>query len=91
MQEIRVIPVIEAKSDDGFFMRIRRADNTAQEWRKWYETEQNAYLEAVQLGLATEEVIEVQRFSVTVRKTLKEVASIDAELLERFAFMFMSH
>jgi hypothetical protein len=49
-----------------------------------------AYHEAVMLGLATEQVVGVERCSLTVRKTLKDDASVEPTELERFGFHLRS-
>jgi hypothetical protein len=85
MPIITVKPSIGRHEPGGFGMWIRSTD-PQQAWWKWYETELDAYIEAVMLGLATEQITGTQRLSVTVRKTLKDEASIDPADLARFAF-----
>ena len=85
MSTILVTPTI-APYEGGFALRITSTDDAARAWWKWYDQEMYAFIEAVQLGLATEEVIGAERHSVTVRKTLKTQVSINPEQLERFAF-----
>jgi len=85
MPIITVKPSIGRHESSGFGIWIRSTD-PQQVWWKWYETELDAYIEAVRLGLATEQITATQHLSATVRKTLKDEALIDPADLERFAF-----
>jgi hypothetical protein len=85
MPTITVKTSIGRHEPGGFGMWIRSTD-PQQAWWEWYETELDAYIEEVMLGLATEQITGTQRLSATVRKTLKNEASIDPADLARFAF-----
>jgi hypothetical protein len=78
MSVVVVVPTIEPHGSDGFELRVQSVDSQ-QVWWKWHETERNAYEDAVDLGVATE-----QSFGSTLRRQLKKEVSIDEERLEQF-------
>lgn len=86
MAAIEVKVTIEASESNGYATRVRSKSEPAQVWWKWYAQEIYAYDEAVRLGLATEQIVDVQRFSLTVRKALKDEASVESSELERYGF-----
>ncbi len=83
MSVITVIPTIEPHESGGFALRVRSVDSQLV-WWKWHETEQNAYQDAVDLGVATVESGGVQGVLATVRRRLQADVSIDVERLEQF-------
>ena len=83
MPRLKVVPTV--KPCEGGFETEVRAVESFYKWRKRYRTVGDAYMEAVQLGLATLEGDPAGRLSF-VKRTLKLEATIDTELLERHRF-----
>ena len=83
MPKLKVVPTV--KPCEGGFETEVRAVESFYKWRKRYRAVGDAYMEAVQLGLATLEGDPAGRLSF-VKRTLKLEASIDTELLERHRF-----
>jgi hypothetical protein len=76
---------IEPSYTAGFAMWVRSQEDVKDVWWKWYATQQNAYMEAEQLGLAF--ALEIpQGFTLLVRRQIKESASIDPAELTNFGF-----
>ncbi len=85
MDTVVVKVTIEPSYADGYAMWVRLQERANHVWWKWYSTEQYAYMEAEQLGLAF--AVEIpQRFELLVRRQLKEMASIDPAKLTNFGF-----
>jgi hypothetical protein len=89
MDTVVVKVTIEPSYADGFAMWVRSQERADDVWWKWYGTEQYAYMEAEQLGLAFSVEIP-QRFELVVRRELKETASIDPAKLANFVFRGVS-
>ncbi len=83
MSIITVVSAIEPYEGGGFALRVKSVDSQ-QAWWKWHETEQNAYVDAVDLGVAAMEIIEEQGVLATIRRRLKVDTSIAVERLELF-------
>jgi hypothetical protein len=77
MSTISVIPSVEPLSG-GFMLRVDSAD-TQRAWRKWYGSEGDAYVDAVNTRLAHDEY-----FGSTRRRRLDRPVSIEIEHLEYF-------
>jgi len=89
MDTVVVKVTIEPSHADGFSMWVRSQERANDVWWKWYGTEQYAYMEPEQLGLAF--AVEIsQRFELLVRRQLKETASIDPAKLTNFGFSEVS-
>ena len=83
MPKMKVVPTI--KPCEGGFETEVRAVESFYKWRKKYREVGDAYMEAIQLGLATLEGDPAGRLSF-VRRTLKLEATVETELLERCRF-----
>jgi hypothetical protein len=83
MPRIKVVPAIKP-CESGFETEVKAVDSFYK-WRKKYREIGDAYVEAVQLGLATLEGDPAGRLSF-VRRTLKPEAWIETEQLERYRF-----
>jgi hypothetical protein len=83
MPQMRVAPTIKP-CEGGFEMEVKAVDSFYK-WRKKYREVGDAYMEAVQLGLATLEGDPAGRFSF-VKRSLKHEASIETDLLDRCRF-----
>lgn len=83
MPRVKVVPTI--KPCEGGFETEVRAVESFYKWRKKYREVGDAYMEAVQLGLAFLEGDPAGRLSF-VRRTLKLEAVVETELLERHRF-----
>jgi hypothetical protein len=77
MSAVTVVPKIEPRSN-GFMLLVESVD-AQRAWRKWYGTEQDAYTDAVDMGLADDEF-----FGSTHRRKLKTKVSIAVERFEHF-------
>jgi hypothetical protein len=84
MSKITVVPEI-SPTPGGFWFHVRSTDSESV-WSKWFEHEFSAYSEAVGLGLATEQIVEVQKITVTKRTTLKTEATVETGDLVAFGF-----
>jgi hypothetical protein len=79
MPRMKVVPTIKP-CEGGFEMEVKAVDSFYK-WRKKYREIGDAYMEAVQLGLATLEGDPAGRCSF-----VKHEASIETDLLERCRF-----
>ena len=77
MSEITVIPTISAQSG-SFLLRVESSDGQ-RTLQKGYGSEQDAYTDAVDMGLAR-----VEHIGSTLRRRLEAEASIQVERLEQF-------
>lgn len=82
MPRIKVVPTIKP-GEAGFEMEVRAVDSFYK-WRKVYRDEEDAYADAVELGLALEGDA-AGRLSF-VRRILNPEAWIDTERIEWFRF-----
>ena len=80
---MKVVPTIKP-CEGGVEMEVRAVESFYK-WRKKYRHVGDAYMEAVQLGLAIMEGDPAGRLSF-VKRTLKLEASIETESLERCRF-----
>lgn len=85
MPVVTVVPSIEPyyTPQGGYELRLRSVA-TRQAWMKWYETEPNAYEDAVNLGVATLESGGAHGVLAAFHRRLKVDASIDLERLVLF-------
>jgi hypothetical protein len=84
MPKVKVVPAIKPCEAGGFETEVRAVESFYK-WRKRYREIGDAYLEAVQLGLATLEGDPAGRLSF-VRRTLKLEATVETEVLEQHRF-----
>lgn len=83
MPRMKVVPSI--KPCEGGFETEVRAVESFYKWRKRYREIGDAYMEAIQLGLATLEGDPSGRLSF-VKRSLKLEATVETEALEQHRF-----
>jgi hypothetical protein len=86
MPRMKVVPAIRA-CEGGFETEVKAVDSFYK-WRKKYREIGDAYMEAVELGLATLEGDPAGRLSF-VKRTLKLEVWVETEHLERHRFRLL--